>query len=91
MFWLFVIASIALSAYAVVHRSWQWVLVSGLLYAPAAWYLDATPRFNNALFLLILYPASAFATWRGKPVVAAALLTPVAALSAWVAWRVVFQ
>ncbi|MEK7277971.1 MAG: hypothetical protein AAB427_11530 [Chloroflexota bacterium] len=91
MFWLFVIASIALSAYAIARRSWQWMLISGLFYAPMAWYLDATPRFNNVLLLLILYPASAFAAWRGKSVVAAALLTPIVALSAWVAWLVVVQ
>lgn len=91
MFWLFVIASIALSAYAVVHRSWRWILISGILYAPATWYLDATPRFNYALLLLLLYPASAFTVWRGKPAIAGSLLTPIIALSAWVALLVIFQ
>jgi hypothetical protein len=67
------------------------MLISGLLYAPMAWYLDATPRFNNALFLLFLYPASAFTVWRGKSVIAGALLTPIVALSAWVTLLVVFQ
>ncbi len=91
MFWLLVVASLALSAYGVVRRSWPWMLLSGIVYAPAAWYLDATPRFNGALYLLILFPASAFVVWRGKSVVAAALLAPVAALSAWVALLVIFQ
>ena len=52
MFWFFVAASFMLSAYAIVRRSWAWMLVSGLLYYPMAWYLNATPRFRGALLVV---------------------------------------
>lgn len=91
MFWIFVAASLALSAYALVHRSWPWMLVSGLLYCPMAWYLNATPRFRGALLLPLLYLAAAYALRSRRRWVAGVLLTPFAALSAWVALLVIFQ
>jgi hypothetical protein len=30
MFWFFVIASLALSAFAIFRRAWVWMLVSGV-------------------------------------------------------------
>ena len=91
MFWFFVAASFMLSAYAIVRRSWAWMLVSGLLYYPMAWYLNATPRFRGALLLLLLYLAAAHALRRDRRGIAGALLTPLVALSVWVALLVVFQ
>ncbi len=91
MVWFFVIASLALSAFAIFRRAWVWMLVSGVLYFPMAWYLNATPRFRGALLVLLLYCAAAYALRRGKRGIAGVLLTPVLALSSWVALLVIFQ
>ena len=91
MFWLFVIASFASAIYAVVRRSWRWMLVSALLYSPFAWYLNATPNFRGAWLILLFHLVAACVLRRGNRVVAWVLLTPSLFLSIWIALLVISQ
>lgn len=55
LFWVLVWASLGLSVYAILRRSWGWMLASAVLYYPFVWYLHHTPRFRGALFLLLFH------------------------------------
>jgi hypothetical protein len=91
MFWLFVIASLASAIYAILRRSWRWMLVSAVLYSPFAWYLNATPGFRGAWLILLFHLAASVALMRGNRPTAWLLLAPSMVLSAWVALLVIFQ
>ena len=91
MFWLFVIASMAAAIVAVLRRSWRWMLVSAVLYSPFAWYLDATPRFKGALFILLLHFAAAYCLHRRRRLLASLLMLPNTALSIVIAYAVISQ
>ncbi len=91
MFWLIVIASFALAAYAIFRRSWRWMLVSAVIYVPFAAYLSATPGFRGALLVLLFHLAAAYFLHRGNRLTAWLLLTPSMLLSIWVALLVIFQ
>jgi len=87
--WLVVAASIALSIYAIVRRSWRLMLISGLLYSPFVWYLGCTPRFAEAPMFLIFHVAAALALLIDRHRLAWVLLTPVLALTVSVAVLVI--
>lgn len=91
MFWLFVVASFVFAALAIFRRSWRWMLVSAVLYSPFAWYLNATPNFKGAWFILLFHLAAAYVLHRGNRVVAWVLLTPGMFLSIWIALLVISQ
>lgn len=91
MFWLFVLASFASAFIAIVRRSWRWMLVSLFLYSPFAWYLDATPRFKGALFILLLHFAAAYFLYRRRRLLAGLLMLPSTALSTFIACIVISQ
>lgn len=91
MFWLFVVASTLVSAYAIFRRSWRWMLASAVLYSPFAWYLNATPGFRGAWLILLFHLAASVALMRGNRATAWLLLTPSMFLSIWIALLVISQ
>jgi len=91
MFWLLVVASTLVSAYAIFRRSWRWMLVSAVLYYPFAWYLNATPGFRGAWLVLLFHLAAAYVLHRGNRITAWLLLTPSMFLSIWIALLVISQ
>ncbi len=91
MLWVFVVLSIALSAYAILRRSWRWMLVSAVFFLPFVAYLSATPGFRGAIFVLPFHLAAAYLLHRGHRAVAWLMLAPGVLLAVWVALLVVFQ
>jgi len=45
LFYPLLLASVILFIYALIKRSWIWMLVSGVLLYPDAWYFSGYPPF----------------------------------------------
>jgi hypothetical protein len=85
MFWMFILLSAFIAVYAIMKHSWGWMVLSGIWLVPFLWYLDATPRFNGALLILLLHLGSAIALRYHKTKIAVLSLIPTVLFVAWVA------
>jgi hypothetical protein len=93
MLWPFILGSLAVSAVGVVQRNRYWLYAGAVLSLAFAWYLSSwrAPVGPLGLLLPMLHLFGAVAVYRGKPVLAWALLIPHAALALWLAVLVLSQ
>ncbi|TKC18883.1 hypothetical protein [Robertmurraya kyonggiensis] len=66
LFYPLLLASIITFIYALIKRSWKWMLVSGILLFPDAWYFSWYPPFPWAKFIPLIQVIIAFIFFRTK-------------------------
>lgn len=54
LFFPLLIASIITFVYAIIKRSWIWMLLSALLLYPDVWFISAHPPFPWAIFVPLI-------------------------------------
>ena len=55
LFYPLLLASVILFVYALIKRSWVWMLVSGVLLYPDAWYFSGYPPFPWVKFIPLIH------------------------------------
>ena len=55
LFYPLLLASVILFIYALIKRSWIWMLVSGVLLYPDAWYFSGYPPFPWVKFIPLIH------------------------------------
>lgn len=54
LFYPLLIASIISFVYALIKRSWIWMVLSAILLYPDAWYFSGYPQFPWAIFIPLI-------------------------------------
>lgn len=55
LFWVLFIVSIFTFIYALINRSWTWMLFSGVTALPIAWYFSGYPSFSVVLLVPLIH------------------------------------
>ncbi|WP_449621882.1 hypothetical protein [Robertmurraya sp. Marseille-Q9965] len=64
LFYPLLLASIIAFVYALIKRSWKWMLVSGILIFPDAWYFSWYPLFPWAKLVPLIQVIIAIILYR---------------------------
>lgn len=93
IFWGSTIVSILFALIAILFLNWCYMIISAVFYFPLAWYLNATPRFEGALFLFTCHLLIAYSirSKRNLKWLAWASLVPLIAFPLWIAFIVLNQ
>lgn len=93
IFWGSTIISLLFSLIAILSMNWRYMILSAFLYYPLAWYLNATPRFEGALFLYVFHFLIAFAVHSKRNLLWLAWVSfvPLIAFPLWIAFLVLNQ
>lgn len=76
--------SLALSIYAIVRKSWKFMVVSAALYLPLLLYLNLLPRFEGwILFILLFYALTSYFLWLKNYLLSWISLVPIGAFTIW--------
>lgn len=51
LFYPLLLASVITFVYALIKRSWMWMLLSAILLYPDAWYFSGYPPYNWVIFV----------------------------------------
>lgn len=88
IFWGSTILSLITALIAIIYGKWRFMIASTILYYPFSWYLNATPRFQGALLLLIFHFLIAYFVFTKKYQLiwlAWVSIIPITAFPVWIA------
>lgn len=94
IFWGSTVLSLILALMAIISGKWWIMIASAILYYPFAWYLNASPRFEGALLLLIFHFSIAYFLYAKKYRLirlAWVSIIPITAFPVWAAISVLMQ